>query len=175
MTARLRFGTRDIAAQAFEDAVRRAATAFERAGVGDGDVVCIMLHNSPAFLEAMLAARLLGAYSCPINWHYKAEEAGWILSDSGAKVLVTDPALLRQVEGGVPPGVTVMTEHSWPHAPWSGAPRKPRMGMPYTSGTTGRAKGVRRLAPPAEEAAAMEALYRLPNGVGIWHGTDPNQ
>src|SRR6185295_13944192 len=100
MTATLRFGSREIAPAAFDDAVRRAATAFERHGVGEGDVVCIMLFNQPAYLEAMFAARLLGAYSCPINWHYKAEEAGWILRDSGAKVLVTDAALRAQIEGG---------------------------------------------------------------------------
>jgi long-chain acyl-CoA synthetase len=171
MTAKLLFSGRETAPAAFDDAAHRAASAFERAGVGEGDVVCIMLHNSPAFLVAMFGARLLGAYSCPINWHYKAEEAGWILSDSAAKVLVTDAALRAQIEDGIPPGVSVIVEHAWPHAPWSGAPRKPRMSMPYTSGTTGRAKGVRRIPPPPGEAARIEALYR--EGFKRVHGVEP--
>jgi long-chain acyl-CoA synthetase len=93
MTARLLFHEHEISPEAFDDAVRRAAAGLERCGLGQGDVVCILLHNAPAFVEAIFAARLLGAYYCPINWHYKSEEAGWILQDSGAKVLVTDPAL----------------------------------------------------------------------------------
>jgi len=171
MTARLLFGGRETAPEAFDEAARRAAGAFARAGVGEGDVVCILLHNGPAFLEAMFGARLLGAYSCPINWHYKAEEAGWILSDSGAKVLATDAALRAQIEGGIPRGVAVHTDHAWPGEPWTGEARKPRMAMPYTSGTTGRAKGVRRLPPPPAEAAAMDALYR--EGFKHVHGIEP--
>ena len=93
MTARVLFRETVITPMAMEEAVRRGASGLERLGVRQGDVLCILLHNSPAFLEAQLAARLLGAYWCPINWHYKADEAGWILRDSGAKALVTDPAL----------------------------------------------------------------------------------
>jgi long-chain acyl-CoA synthetase len=171
MSARLRFGAREIAADAFEAAARRAAAGFEQLGVGEGDVVCIMLHNQPAFLEAMFGARMLGAYSCPINWHYRSDEAGWILRDSGAKVLVTDAALRAQIEGGIPANVALVTDHSWQQPPWSGEPRRPRMAMPYTSGTTGRAKGVRRLSPPPAEAAAMEALYR--EGFKHVHGIEP--
>jgi len=171
VTATLCFRERETAPAAFEEAARRAARAFERRGVGEGDVVCILLHNQPAFLEAMLGARMLGAYSCPINWHYLADEAGWILRDSGAKVLVTDEALRRQIEGGIPESVTVITDRAWSDAPWPEAPRAPRMSMPYTSGTTGRAKGVRRLPPRAEEAPRIEALYR--EGMRRVHGIEP--
>ena len=167
----LRFGDREIAPARLEDAARRSASAFERLGVGEGDVVCIMLGNQPAYLEAMLGARLLGAYSCPINWHYRADEAGWILRDSGAKVLVTDAAHRRQIEGGIPAGVAVIGDPAWRDAPWAGTPRRPRMSMPYTSGTTGRAKGVRRLTPPPAEADAIEALNR--EGIKAVHGIDP--
>jgi len=104
MHARIVFAATEIAWPAF-GAVRRAASGLERAGVGDGDVVCILLRNEPAYLEAIFAARWLGAYACPINWHYKADEAGWILRDSGARALVAAPELLAQVEGGVPQGV----------------------------------------------------------------------
>ena len=171
VSATLRFGGREIAPAAFEASARRAAAGFERLGVGEGDVVWIMLYNEPAYLEAMFGARLLGAYSCPINWHYRAEEAGWILKDSGAKVLVTDARLRAQIEGGIPGHVAVITGHSWPDAPWPHEPRRPRMSMPYTSGTTGRAKGVRRIPPPPEQAPVVEALNR--EGIKRVHGIDP--
>ena len=171
MTATLRFKGQETSPGAFDAAARRAAARLERLGVGEGDVVCIMLHTEPAYLEALFGARLLGAYSCTINWHYKADEAGWILEDSGAKVLITSEALLRQIDGAVPAAVALVTDHAWQGPEWAGAARRPRMSMPYTSGTTGRAKGVRRLPPPPEEAPAMEALNR--EGIARVHGIEP--
>ncbi|MFL6573320.1 MAG: AMP-binding protein [Burkholderiales bacterium] len=159
MTARVLFRETVIAPLAMEAAVRRGASGLERLGVRQGDVVCILLHNSPEFLEAQLAARLLGAYWCPINWHYKADEAGWILRDSGAKVLITNHTLRTQAAGGFPPGLPVVDD--WPllvgdQAAWAGEPRSPGTLMPYTSGTTGRAKGVRRLPQTAEQMAQLQ-------------------
>src|SRR5205085_6313545 len=86
----------------------RGVTGLDKAGVGEGDVVAVMLRNEIAFLEAMLTARQAGCYSCPINWHYKADEAGYILRDCGAKALIVHADLLHQIEGGVPHGVHVV-------------------------------------------------------------------
>src|SRR5688572_472650 len=159
MTAALRFGAREIAPQEFEAAARRAASVLEQHGVGTGDVVCMMLHNRPGFLEAMFAARLLGAYYCPVNWHYKWEEAGWILRDSGAKALVVEPALREQVAAGFPKELRILDPEAFASAsPWSGAERAPGAMMPYTSGTSGRAKGVRRVPLTARELEAAAAL-----------------
>ncbi len=159
MSAALRFQDREIAPQAFDDAVRRVAGGLERLGIGEGDVVGIMLHNVPAFLESMRAARMLGAFFCTINWHYRSEEAGWILRDSGAKALVIDPALHAQIAQAVPERLPIVDGADWEgwrgaQPAWQGAERRPGTLMPYTSGTTGRAKGVRRLAPPAAQAYA---------------------
>src|SRR5688572_8658002 len=140
MMARLAFGGREFSGAEFENQARRAAGGLEGLGVTEGDVVCIMLRNEPAFLHAMFGARLLGAYSCPINWHYKADEAGWILRDSGAKALITDAQLRHQIAAGLPAGIAIIDNwESWiaDCAPWSGEPRTPRYSMPYTSGTTG--------------------------------------
>jgi len=200
MTSSLLFAGRETAGGAFDDASARAATGLSGLGVGEDDVVCIMLRNEPAFLHAVFAARRLGAYPCPINWHYKADEAGWILADSGAKALVVHADLLPQIAGAVPGGVeAVVVEperatrdafgigvdrarapagmrewQSWlaAQAPWSGPPRTPRANMPYTSGTTGRPKGVRRLLPPPEAAAAAAALAKeaLARALGVEQG-----
>jgi len=159
MTAKVLFRETVIAPMAMEDAVRRGASGLERLGVRQGDVVCILLHNSPAFIEAQLAARLLGAYWCPINWHYKADEAGWILRDSGAKALISDPALRTQTATGIPselPVVDDWTGFVGEQVAWAGEPRSPGTLMPYTSGTTGRAKGVRRLPQTPEQVAQLQ-------------------
>src|SRR3954466_15326636 len=86
----------------------RGVSGLAALGVGEGDVIAIMLRNEIAFLEAMLIARQAGSYSCPINFHYKTDEAGYILRDVGAKALIIHADLLHQIEGGVPPGVQVI-------------------------------------------------------------------
>src|SRR2546423_10732721 len=83
----------------------RGVNALAALGVGEGDVVAVMLRNEIAFLEAVLIARQAGCYSCPINWHYKADEAGFILRDCGAKALIVHAHPLDQNESGVPPSV----------------------------------------------------------------------
>ena len=65
-----------------------------RIGIGAGAVVALMLRNDLAALEAMLALRRAGCYAVPVNWHFKAEEAGYILRDSGACALVIHADLL---------------------------------------------------------------------------------
>lgn len=200
MSATLLFDDRETDGDSFDDAAARAATGLAGLGVGEDDVVCIMLHNEPAFLEAVFAARLLGAYPCPINWHYKADEAGWILADSDARALVVQADLLPQIAGALPRDVEIVVVppdaatrsafdiasqrahaptgmREWrpwlaAHAPWSGPARVPRANMPYTSGTTGRPKGVRRLPPPPKAAAAAAALAReaLARALGIEPG-----
>src|SRR5260221_11043139 len=103
MTAALLFGAEEIAAADLERRAAQAASGFERLGIGEGDVVALMLRNSPAYLEAMLACRMLGPYYCPINWHFKADEAGFILPVSRAKALAVHAEFLPQLEGGLPP------------------------------------------------------------------------
>ena len=165
MGGRLFFDGREFPADALQASILRAAGGLDALGVREGDVVALMLHNSPAFLQVAFAAGRLGAYSCPINWHYKAEEAGWILRDSGAKALVTTSEFLQQIEGGVPAGLPVVRadKSAWEdwlavQAPFSGAERPRRFSMPYTSGTTGRAKGIRRFTATPEAAQAAAAV-----------------
>jgi long-chain acyl-CoA synthetase len=170
MTATLAFGGEaggeEIAPAQLERRAACAASGFERLGIGEGDVVALMLRNSPAFIEAMLACRLLGAYYCPINWHFKADEAGFILRDSGAKALAVHAEFLPQIEGGLPSGLPIVAvEPGWSpwrdaHEPWRGAVRTLRGNMPYTSGTSGRPKGVRRMAATDKERALVLAIYR---------------
>src|SRR2546425_1173463 len=94
-------GTRRDGATITQRALR-GVTGLDKLGIGEADVVAVMLRNDVAFLEAMLMTRQAGCYSCPINWHYKADEAGYILRDVGAKALVAHADLLDQIQGGIP-------------------------------------------------------------------------
>jgi long-chain acyl-CoA synthetase len=150
----------------------RAASGFSAMGVGPDSGVAVMLRNDFAFFEASRGATFAGAYAVPINWHFKGEEVGYILRDSNARALVIHADLLPQVEGavpagvdvvvietppevaaayGVPPGLTAvpagMTDwHGWLEglAPIASPSMASRGAMFYTSGTTGKPKGVKR-------------------------------
>jgi len=150
----------------------RVAQGFAAAGVNAGDTVALMLRNHPAYLEAMLAARRLGAYWCSINWHLKAAEAAYVLADCGAKCLLADDEAMRALEGSVPAAVRGIPVSGWDgwrdaHAAYAGPECRPGNAMMYTSGTTGRPKGVKRH-PPADPQAQWQkavALWRVVYGL----------
>jgi acyl-CoA synthetase (AMP-forming)/AMP-acid ligase II len=78
-----------------EMADRAAALAggLSGLGVGPGDVVGLLSYNCPEFLETVFAANHLGAIAMPINWRLAPPEVQYILEHSGARVLVTDEAM----------------------------------------------------------------------------------
>src|SRR5690349_4535826 len=132
MTATLLCGDTVVAPAELERRVACAAAGLEALGVGEDGVVALLLRNGPEFIEAMLAARMVGAYSCPINWHFKADEASFIVADSAARVLVADPDLLEGVRSSLPRDVVAIADwDAWRdrHAPHAGPPRAPRSNM----------------------------------------------
>ena len=160
---------RRIEAAAFSERVQRSIAALRTLGLKEGGVLALMLHNTPAMLELMLAARSMGAIWCPINWHFKQAELAYILRDSGASVLVAEAALLDALAEALPTGLTVLAAGAHPRwplwdtlvdnaAPDTRSPAAPRGAMLYTSGTTGLPKGIRRQ--PATPAQAQRALQR---------------
>ncbi|MEZ5659617.1 MAG: acyl-CoA synthetase [Burkholderiaceae bacterium] len=86
----------------------RAATALSELGVGLDDCVAMMLRNDFPFFECAAACALLGAYATPVNWHYTPEEAGYILRDCDARVLVVHADLLPAIASALPPTLTVL-------------------------------------------------------------------
>lgn len=172
MNGALAYDGREFGQAALAERAERAAQGFAAAGVGAGDSIAIMLRNHPAYLDAMLAARRLGAYWCSINWHFKAEEAGYILADCGAKCLLVEDAIHAEIAAAIPPGVRVLPLSGWDawrdaHGRYDGPECRPGNPMMYTSGTTGRPKGVKRLAgaDPAAQAAMAAAVWRQVYGL----------
>lgn len=147
------------------------AGGLRRLGLQEGDVVAVLLRNDPVFADVIFACRTAGTYYCPINWHFTAEEVRFLLEDSGARVLIAHADLLPALRAVVPAGVAVLAvggTHPGTHPgtaadaidyePWLAAqtpydgPRvAPRGHLAYTSGTTGRPKGVLREAVPLDQ------------------------
>ena len=90
------------------NACARCQRALPPSGSAVDDSVALMLRNDFPTFEVNMAAGQLGVYAVPINWHFTPEEAGYILADSGAKVLVARSDLLAQIAGGVPANVKVL-------------------------------------------------------------------
>ena len=138
-------------------ATELAAGLHER-GVRRGDVVALLSYNCPEFLETVFAANYLGAIAMPINWRLAAPEVRFILEHSQARALVCDEALLglandaaagldalsrvsisTTTSDGWTPLADVRTNATVPRAIVAGDDVHRLM---YTSGTTGRPKGV---------------------------------
>ncbi len=85
--------------------LERRATGLGRAldarGAGADGRVAVMLPNSLETIECMAAAARCHAAYAPVNWHLRAEELGYILRDSGARVLVTHPDLRETAEAAL--------------------------------------------------------------------------
>lgn len=166
------------------DSVNMLSHGLRDAGLGKGDVVAVVLPNCPAFLECYLAATQSGFYFLPINFHLAAPEIAHIVADSDAKVCVVHAALgdvaTEAVRAaGVDPGrcfvVDGTLEGFEPYGSLTaGQPtsrpqdRVAGQVMMYSSGTTGRPKGVRRPLPDGDpdEVASMTAQVTC-KGFGI--------
>ncbi len=136
-----------------EMAARAAALAGGLAedGVGAGDVVGLLSYNRPEFLETVFAANYLGAIAMPINWRLAAPEVRYILEHSEARAFVYDDALAdvsneatknlesRLLRASVSE-IAALRSTTAPDRAAADADDVHR--LMYTSGTTGRPKGV---------------------------------
>lgn len=139
---------------------RRLAGRLAGAGVAVGSTVAIVMENDPAYFEAVWAAQRAGVYYVPVNWHLTAQEVDYLVTDSGAGAVLCSPKLLPLVDVArthlQPPALELVltSEGGDPDdtAPPDGVPTGPSAPSPevdgaimfYSSGTTGRPKGIRR-------------------------------
>jgi fatty-acyl-CoA synthase len=175
-----------------EARANQLAHHFRSAGLVEGDVVAILMENSEHTHEVMWAARRAGLYYVPINTHLTAAEVAYIVDNSSAKAIVgsgglrdTLAGLGAELPGGLPAvlliadaaGSSATSASSdldgWQRYPEcvAGQPVTPIADeiegdlLQYSSGTTGRPKGIKRdlpHLPPAEVPGLMAAL------VGFW-------
>jgi acyl-CoA synthetase (AMP-forming)/AMP-acid ligase II len=160
---------------------RLASLLWDR-GLRPGDSIAALLQNEPHFFDVCWAALRSGLRLTPINWHLKAEEVSYIVGDCGASAFVTTNQLAEvasdlaarleqvpiklmvggEIDGfdryetalaGVPDHQLDEVEGSW---------------MLYSSGTTGRPKGVKRPVTSAPFGQSLPPLaQRLQGRYGI--------
>ncbi|HZC96779.1 MAG TPA: AMP-binding protein, partial [Bradyrhizobium sp.] len=146
----LKYRGEDISYADFEGRIRRVGGWLASRGIGADDVVAVLMKNSTAFLELVFAASHIGAVFLPINFRLSADEVGYIVGDSGARLLIADEEFAAVAAGAVP--VVLLDDAAQSSAallapdvpPAAMQPRQPRdlMRLMYTSGTTDRPKGV---------------------------------
>src|SRR5271155_5507506 len=165
-----------------EARANRLGDYFPHAGLVEGDAVPILIEDNEELPAIILAARRSGLYYVPITTHLPAAEAAYIIDNSTAKAIVGSAALRKtcenlaeQLPGGLPDLLIIADDDldGWQRYPEcvAGQPDTP-IGdevegdlLQYSSGTTGRPKGIKGGLPrvsPAEAPGMMSAL------VGFW-------
>jgi acyl-CoA synthetase (AMP-forming)/AMP-acid ligase II len=137
----------------------RLAQLLHARGLRRGDHLAIFTENHPVFFDAMWAAYRSGLYWTPINSHLTPDEAAYIASDCGARALVTTTALgeaaaallervrieirlMAHTGGALVPGYEAYEPAVAVHPAVPLAEEYEGWQMMYSSGTTGRPKGI---------------------------------
>ena len=167
----------------------RLAHLLRERGLRRGDHLAIFAENHERFFDALWAAARSGLYFTPVNSHLTAEEAAYIVDDCDAKALVTStavadvasqmlPLLTRcpvrlmfdsgEEYGAVPEGFDSLEQAVASLPPTPIADESQGTGMFYSSGTTGRPKGILPPLPdaPAEAVTPVSEAMRLMWGIG---------
>ncbi len=133
--------------------------AIRVAGLGDGDSLAMMIGNRPEYLEVFMAALRGGFRLTPINWHLNADEVAYILEDCDARCFITEDRFAdtaKMAMTSIPDlDICLMVSDKEQPELFQNYERildlqdesditDPEVGghMLYTSGTTGRPKGV---------------------------------
>ncbi|CAJ1586848.1 acyl-CoA synthetase [[Mycobacterium] wendilense] len=142
---------------------KRLAQFWRSIGLSRGDVVAVLMTNSARFLTVTWAAMRSGLYSVPVNWHLTAAEAAYIVANSEARALVVSSdlaGLATEIIAAVNPtklSVLVVGEPRNGFDSYeeiiAGQPAEALADesqgalMLYSSGTTGRPKGIKPALP----------------------------
>jgi long-chain acyl-CoA synthetase len=157
----------------------RLANALLAGGLRPGDGLATLCGNGATYVETLLAAMRIGLRLTPVNWHLSPNEAAYIVADCDARALIAEAQFaetaaaastgstlsVRLAAGGALPGFADYATTLAKAPPED--PDEPQHGtfMLYTSGTTGRPKGVFKALPEPV----------LPQGPGTFAAYDPEE
>ena len=156
----------------------RLIAAFSQSNITDTDVIAIYLPNCPSLIEAIAASMLYGNNYCPINYRLTPAEVSHLLLDSQASLIVTSHEGYEKIKEIIPAAVSLILadetrcpiarEHTYykldnpqpvvHNAASSSRSRYLGTHMPYTSGTTGKPKGIVRTKKRLSDVGALPGI-----------------
>ena len=187
-------GDREITYEQMRSLATKTASALRASGIGSGDRVAYLCPNIPEMLIAHFAVPLLGAVLVAVNTRLSPEEIRYILDHSGSKILIGDTELLEPLDPVIGELATVQevvaideTATDVPYEvtawddflargsdedslAWAVDDEERTISINYTSGTTGRPKGVMY----SHRGAYLNALGEIihsrhsPDSVYLW-------
>ena len=160
---------------ALDAASNHAAQLFRKVGLNSGDTIALFMENCPAFFEIAWGAQRAGLFYVCIPTKLTAPEVDYILRDSGARLIIagkstatvaaqltdTTGDLIRYMIGPAVPGWQGWEEATGAMPASPIADERAGVDMLYSSGTTGRPKGVRVALPDDPAIAAPTVLVML--------------
>jgi long-chain acyl-CoA synthetase len=149
--------------------VNQVARLFRERGLKTGDAVALLAHNAPEFVEAWAACQRAGLRITAVNWHQSNEIVAYVVDNCDAKALVasgrfvagateaaklSDKLTVKLAFAGAIEGFDNYEKALAGQPDENITDGKPGTTMLYTSGTTGRPKGVYRKTPAVSQLTA---------------------
>ncbi|HET9891081.1 MAG TPA: AMP-binding protein, partial [Mycobacterium sp.] len=150
----IRFGERQWSWAEWSSRIRRTAGALRAAGLERGECVAFLDKNHPACLEVLIAGASVGVVTTVVNWRVMGDELVHVLADSGARVLLVGAELRAAAAAaaervpGVERIIAIGDEYesllaaATPTRADASVEQNETALVIYSSGTTGRPKGV---------------------------------
>jgi len=163
----------------------RLAHLLYDAGLRFGDHIAICMENHPRYLEVAWAAQRSGLYFTPINYHFNAEEIAYIADNCDAQAYVTSAFMTESAAELVerlpvrchvrlmldrPPGVEGLDDYETAASAFPTTPLAEELegtAMAYSSGTTGRPKGIKYFNPKRPVGSPLVGLDMLKETYGL--------
>jgi long-chain acyl-CoA synthetase len=171
--------TRTRSRGAYVDRAWRVANLLRHElGIEPGRHAAMLVGNRLEFFELALGATLAGVWITPINWHFTPAEVAYVVEDSQARAVFVDPQFHEVAAAARPACPVIGLGEPLDAALAACAPRRHGLDQPaggvmlYTSGTTGRPKGVRR--PQVISIAESLAISEAAGAALYLDGAGPN-
>lgn len=169
---------RSISFAEMDAASNRFAQLLRSHGLQSGDVIALMIDNCPEFFNLTWGAQRAGLFFVCISTRLTQAEIDYILADSGAKLFVASASLgatasaaqfssVRYSLGGTIPGFASVEDAMAAQPDTPIADERAGMDMLYSSGTTGRPKGIKGTLPEDDAIDAPNTLVMIAGAFGI--------